>query len=159
MSAEGQMRGAAPVAYLGELSEIEAGVVICLRLWCEDVGARNTMWNGLARELGPERGRETLKAFERLFALMLEHGRRPIMRHGMHCHCVGADEAVLANLVSTAAGGDLEEAILISTLIVRADFAHVLAEQACRLGLGLRAMKRRWSLGTMSADAHDRHIH
>ena len=69
----------------------------------------------------------------RLSDLCEVYGRRALMRHHVSCRHVGADEACLARLVDAAARGERDDAMLIATLIVRADVAAGLvceAEQA-----------------------------
>lgn len=60
------------------------------------------------------------------------------MRHAPACPCIGADEACFAALVADAAEGAREDAMLISTLIVRPDFAPAAAACAEELGVALR---------------------
>ena len=59
------------------------------------------------------------------------------MRHGTACPCVGSDEAVFARFVMTAATGEREDAMLVATLLVRADVAPVATAAAQSIGLTL----------------------
>lgn len=63
------------------------------------------------------------------------------MRHALHCKCLGADEACFANFIATAATGEREDAMLIATLIVRADVAPLIASLAAEVGLAFRQMQ------------------
>ena len=134
-------RGAAPVGFLTELGSVEAASVIYLRLWCDGPESQAQVWNDFAARLGPNQGRKALKSFEDLCALCTRHGRRPLMRHSVQCKCLGADESCFANFVAAAATGEREDAMLIATLLVRADVAPMIASLACDVGLALKQMQ------------------
>jgi hypothetical protein len=123
-----------------DLNGIEAASVIYLRLWCDGPDARARVWNDLATSLGTERGRCAVASFEDLCGLCTKHGRRPLMRHSVQCKCVGADEACFANFIAAAAAGEREDAMLIATLLVRADVAPSLTALATDFGLALMRM-------------------
>ena len=57
------------------------------------------------------------------------------MGHALDCPCAGSDECVFARFVALAAEGAREEAVLIATLIVRADVALGLTALAESVGL------------------------
>ncbi|QPM90206.1 hypothetical protein [Pseudooceanicola algae] len=84
----------------------------------------------------PRLGRLT-ERLDEFSGLTLRHVRRPVMRHRPNCSCVGADEAVLAHLVSIATSGDREDAMLTACLLVRADVAPIVVSPAQTLGLEL----------------------
>ncbi|AJE47662.1 hypothetical protein [Celeribacter indicus] len=91
------------------------------------------------------RGSEALRRdsdMGRIFSQMMmvfdRHGRRPLMRHGMGCDCLGADEAVLAQFVRLAAQGAREDATLMAMLLVRGDMAPLAVSLAEQLGLTIR---------------------
>lgn len=108
-------RGAAPVARMEALPPAEAALVHALRLSCSGDGGRER----LSALFGAAAG----AAFDGLMQALLPHLRRPLMHHATRCACVGADEAVFANFVVTAAWGEREDAMLMATLLVRADAA------------------------------------
>jgi len=136
-----EKRGGAPVGYVTELNGIEAASVIYLRLWCDGPDAQAQVWNDFAAGLGPDLGRSALKSFEQLCDLCARHGRRPLMRHSVQCKCLGSDESCFANFVATAAEGAREDAMLIATLLVRADVAPLVASCAADFGLALKRMQ------------------
>ncbi|MGY9038053.1 MAG: hypothetical protein ACKVLA_09570, partial [Rhodobacterales bacterium] len=78
--------------------------------------------------------------FEQLCSLCARFGRRPLMRHSVTCKCLGADESCFANFISTATEGQREDAMLIATLLVRADMAPLVASLAADFGLALKRM-------------------
>ncbi|MEM9267882.1 MAG: hypothetical protein AAGA78_02965 [Pseudomonadota bacterium] len=133
-------RGSAPVGYVTELDPVESRAVLYLRLWCDGPGSQAKVWNEMATQLGPKRGRAALKAFERLCNLCVQHGRRPLVRHHVACKCVGADESCFANFIGYASEGQQEDALLIATTIVRPDMAPSLVRLAQEFGLALRQM-------------------
>ncbi|PWE31176.1 hypothetical protein DDZ14_14235 [Maritimibacter sp. 55A14] len=145
---DGSEHGAAPVARLDALPPLEALLVRHLRLWCAGPEHQAEVWNALATALGPAAARPCLNALERLIGLMTRCGRRPLMRHGTECVCVGSDEAVFARFVATAAEGAREDAMLIASLMMRPDMLGcavdlagtlgVLAQRAVECGAGRR---------------------
>ncbi len=116
-------RGGAPVGYLYELAHVEAKAVQFLRLWSEGPEAQSLIWTEFQTALGADNGRIAQQSFENLCTLCGRYGRRPMMRHHSSCKMIGADESCFANLVALAANGEREDAMLISTLLVRADSA------------------------------------
>ncbi len=135
-----QKRGGAPVAMLTDLDSVAAASVIYLRMWCNGPETQVDVWNDLANALGSQRGRKALETFEDLCGLCARHGRRPLMRHAVQCKCIGADEACFANFIATAADGERDDAMLIATLLVRADVAPIIASLATDFGLALKQM-------------------
>lgn len=140
MSGPSARRGGAAVGVLDDLEPTEMAAVIYLRLWCDGAQAQQQVWNDFARTLGAGHGRTALKSLESLCRLCADHGRRPLMRHGVKCRCLGADEACFANFIAAAAEGDTEDAMLLATLLVRADIAPSLLDAARSLGLALRRL-------------------
>ncbi|WP_088632736.1 hypothetical protein [Phaeobacter sp. 22II1-1F12B] len=130
-------RGGVAVGHVGDLDPVEAGAVLYLRLWNSGPDAQARVWNEFARTLGAVQGRQALKALENIMRLCAHHARRPIVRHDLKCSCLGADEACFANFIAAAGRGDREDAMLIATLIVRADMAPSLTGLAESLGLAL----------------------
>jgi hypothetical protein len=133
-------RGGVPVGHLAELPQVEAAAVVCLRLWCDGAEGQARLWSDLAGALGAGPARDALTAFERLVGQLARHGRRPLMRHGRECACVGADEAAFATMIAAAAQGEHEDAVLLAALLVPPALAAGLAEQAGVVGLALRRM-------------------
>ena len=141
MTHDQQKRGGAPVGFISELEAVEAASVIYLRLWCDGPEAQSNVWNDFASMLGADRGRKALQSFEELCRLCSQHGRRPLMRHSVHCKCLGSDESCFANFIGAAATGEREDAMLIATLLVRPDVAPILTSLAADVGHALRQMK------------------
>jgi hypothetical protein len=111
--------GAEAVGLLAAADPLSQRAVIALRRWCDDGAAPS-------------------ESFARLCALCIGAARRPLMRHGADCPCLGADEAAFAAIVRLAAEGEREEALMAAMAVLRADCALpavVLAQQA---GLMLR---------------------
>lgn len=140
MTSSTNNRGSAPVGYLGELDPVEAAAVRYLRLWSDGPESQCDVWMEFETALGESKGRIALKSFENLCALCSRYGRRPMMRHQINCRLLGADESCFANLIALAANGEREDAMLISTLLVRADFAPCIAALAAEVGLALKCI-------------------
>ncbi len=140
MNAVTPHRGGAPVGFVAELTPIEAGAVLYLRLWFDGLESQAQVWNDFATALGAEKGRKALRSLEQLCDLCVRHGRRPLMRHHVACKCLGADESCFANFIGYAVDGEHEDALFIATTIVRPDFAPSLVGLAQEFGLALRCM-------------------
>ncbi|WP_109464126.1 hypothetical protein [Albibacillus kandeliae] len=130
-------RGGAPVGHLTELDPVEAGAVMYLRLWNDGPAAQARVEHDFRRCLGASDGHRALMALADLCSLCARHCRRPILRHDVRCRCLGSDEACFANFVAAAATGDHKDAMLIATLLVRADMAPSLTGLAATLGHAL----------------------
>lgn len=133
-------RGGAPVGFLTDLDRIEATSILYLRLWSSGHDAQSKVRTDLTDGLGHDRGHRTFQSFEDLSSLCARHGRRPLARHAVQCRCIGSDELCFANFMATATDGDREDALLIATLLVRADVAPLIASLATNFGLALRRM-------------------
>lgn len=136
-------RGATAVGLVAELDAIEAASVVYLRLWSDGPEARAQVVADFIDGLGQSAGPAAYRAFEDLCRLCVQHGRRPLMHHGVHCKCIGSDEACFANFVATAVDGQREDALMIATLLVRPDIAPIIASLATQVGLALKRMQLR----------------
>ncbi|MEP5153663.1 hypothetical protein [Planktotalea sp.] len=133
-------RGGTAVGFLNELDSVEAAAVIYLRLWCNGADSQMQVRNDFICTLGAEKGARALQSFEQLCDLCARHGRRPLMRHSVQCKCLGSDESCFANFIASAAMGEREDAMLIATLLVRADVAPLVSNLAASFGLALKQM-------------------
>lgn len=136
-------RGGAPVGFVAELDAVEAGAVLYLRLWCDGPDSQAVVSEDFSRCLGQDQGREALESLEQLCRLCVSYGRRPLMRHQVACKCLGADESCFANFVAAATEGDQQDAMMIATILVRADMAPSLVGLAQSVGLALKRMTLR----------------
>ncbi|MEL6683591.1 MAG: hypothetical protein AAFQ09_13290 [Pseudomonadota bacterium] len=143
-------RGAATVAVLDDYDGLSAAAVLYLRMWCDGPETQTSVMNDLIDTLGRARGHNAIAAFAELCSMCVQHGRRPLCRHGLKCRCVGADEASFAHFVATAADGEREDAMLIAMLLVRPDMAPALTSLATDVGLALKQM----NLAAPKAVAH-----
>ncbi|HEY9038405.1 MAG TPA: hypothetical protein VIN05_05635 [Roseovarius sp.] len=140
MSVQPKSRGGVPVGQLTHLEGLEAASVLYLRLWCDGARSRQAVRDDFDMALGPDHGAAAAEAWGTLLELCADHCRRPLMRHAVTCTCLGADESCFANFIATAAEGAREDAMLMATLIVRADMAPILTSLACECGLALKCM-------------------
>ncbi|MCK0150492.1 hypothetical protein MWU54_10690 [Marivita sp. S6314] len=139
---ERDIRGAAMVGQLTEVSPWEAELILNLRLWQDGVRGQDHVWNSYARVFGPQEGRAQLDVFEQLLWVIEANMIRPLVRHGVACRCIGSDEAVFANMVRFASDGELHEASLIATLMVRPAHAEHVALLAGEVGTATRELAR-----------------
>ncbi len=111
-----------------------------LRLWGDGAQGRADAASDFEIALGAEGGRAAMLTLDRLCSLCAHHGRRPLIRHGLSCSCLGADENCFAQMIAAASEGAREDAMMMASLIVRPDFAPALASLSEELGLALRRM-------------------
>jgi len=142
MSGPAGPRGGAPVGFLSELPQVEAVSVCFLRLWNDSAETRHQADVDLHDLLGPRHGPVAVDSLRQMCDLFSRFARRPVMRHQSGCSCLGADEACFANLVSEAATGQREDALLFAMLMVRVDFAPALVGLAQQFGLALQMLSR-----------------
>lgn len=129
--------GSFVVGQLVDLSQIEASIVMCLRLWRRgpvDQPPTDDAMFGLDHQ--PER--EVWQRFVSLCELCARYGRRSLRQKEVDAPGVGADEACFINFINTAAEGDRDDALLIAMLLVRPDVAPAAVALAAQVGLGLR---------------------
>ncbi|MFD2740115.1 hypothetical protein ACFSUD_11075 [Sulfitobacter aestuarii] len=127
-------RGAAPVGQLQELPGLERAAILSLRAWCDGGAARAALAEDIAALLGRTGGEEAQEAFDALMRLILQGARRPMMRHGCSCSCIGGDENAFAQMIGAAAAQDREEAMLFAAILVSGGAAFELVERALSLG-------------------------
>lgn len=111
-----------------------------LRLWSEGAKGRADAASDFDIALGANQGRAAMLTLDRLCSLCASHGRRPLIRHGLGCACLGADENCFAQMIAAASEGAREDAMMMASLIVRPDFAPALASLSEELGMALRRM-------------------
>ncbi|SFR59167.1 hypothetical protein SAMN04488005_3093 [Yoonia tamlensis] len=132
--------GGAAVGQLSEQPPLTRYVAMYFRMWCDGPEGQTAVWQDLAAGLGERHGRTAMENLETLFDLCARYRRRPLMRHAVGCKCLGADEACFSHFVTTAAEGDNQDAMLIATLIVRADIAPLITPLAADFGRALKRM-------------------
>lgn len=133
-------RGGATVGRLADLTPVEAGAVFYLRLWADGASGRANAASDFDIALGADHGQAAMLTLDRLCSLCANHGRRPLVRHGLRCACLGADENCFAQMIAAASEGAREDAMMMASLIVRPDFAPALASLSEELGMALRRM-------------------
>ncbi len=129
--------GAAAIGTTDSVDPQSLRIIDLVRRWGGGPDRRQEVWNALAVELGPARARRALKSLEEFLDLIQSHGRRPLVRHGVGCRCIGSDETIIAHFVRIATEGEREDAMLVGTLLVRPDIAPIAASLAQQLGLAL----------------------
>jgi hypothetical protein len=84
--------------------------------------------------LGADAGAAAAADFDALLRTLLEHGRRPLMRHGLRCKCFGGDESAFANMIAAAAGQDREDALLFASTLMTGHAAWAASRLAEAVG-------------------------
>ncbi len=131
----GQPVGAAPVATLRDLDNMQALAVMMMRDgFCNSPGQLRVR-DVFVNTLGASAGAAAAGHWAEFARFLVANARRPLMCHARACPCVGADEAVVAHLLFHAATGAREDAMLILMLLIpgdRALCAVMMAEGAGR---------------------------
>lgn len=139
--------GGFPVGQIDALPPLEHLSVRALRRWCDEGPA--ALAEDLSGSLGT-RGDSAAQAFDALCRHCLAGCRRPLLRHGSACPCLGADEAAFARLIQTATEGEREDALMLACCMVRPDLAPGLVHLAQAAGLALAwALAARGRPGTL----------
>lgn len=133
-------RGGAAVGLLTDLPPLEAGAVRYFRYWFSGSEARADLRQAFSGTLAPDLADSAFDCFGQLCDFCVTHGRRPLVRHGMTCSCLGADENCFANLVAAATQGEVADAELLASLIVTPQKAQTLSTLAAQTGLFLQRM-------------------
>jgi hypothetical protein len=113
--------GAAPVGHLADLDPASRLAVVALRRWCDA-------------------GDAPCPAFAHLCGHCIAAARRPLMRHGTDCPCLGADEAAFAAFLRLAAEGERSDALMMAFAMLRPEAAPDAVRLAQTAGLMLRRM-------------------
>ncbi|MEM6340609.1 MAG: hypothetical protein AAF729_05645 [Pseudomonadota bacterium] len=140
MTAHNHKRGGAAVSVLSALDPWEADLIMNLRLWCSGPVGQRDVCNSYATALPASEARCELAAFESLLGRLTENAHRPLVRHDIGCSCVGSDEGVFAHIAAMASSGDLAEASLVASLLVKAAHAEHIALLAGQVGTTARRM-------------------
>ncbi|WP_306151309.1 hypothetical protein [Roseovarius sp. MMSF_3281] len=135
--------GTSVVGKLTDIAPWEAELILSMRFWMDGPEGQAEVWGGFARCFGAAEGRAEMRGFESLFTSICTHARRPLVRHGLGCNCIGSDEAILRTLVREAARGDLAEAAMIASLLVPACNAEQIALLAAQVGRAMQRMAQR----------------
>ena len=143
MTGEAHTKGASVVGRLTDIAPWEAELIMSVRFWMDGPEGQAEVWNGFARCFGANEERSEMRSFESLLSSLCTFARRPLVRHGLGCTCIGSDEAILQTLVREATRGDLAEATMIACLIVPARHAQPLALMAAQVGQAMQRMSQR----------------
>lgn len=129
--------GAATVADLRALDGTRALAILMFRDWCEGPCGRVRVCDMFCDALGPDAGSVAHDTWADCLDSLARHARRPLVRHGLGCNCVGADEALVAQLFDSAATCAREDALMILALIMPADRGFLVLPSAERAGLAI----------------------
>ncbi|WP_281708003.1 hypothetical protein [Phaeobacter italicus] len=135
-------RGGATVGLLSDLPPLEAAAVRAMRHWFAGNEARMSLRADCVAALGPTLGRQAYETLGRFLNFCAAEGRRPLVRHGLSCNCLGADENCLANLVAAANDAAFDDAQMLASLVVSPRQAPRAATMAAKAALVLDQMAR-----------------
>lgn len=151
--------GSAVVGRLTNLPAWEVELLLSLRFWMDGPEGQVRVWTSFSRCFGTIEGRRHLRLFEGMLGSLCSHARRPLVRHGLGCNCIGSDEAIFLNLVREAAKGDIAEAALIASLMVPAGQAELIALKAAEVGQAMQRMTRRMPMRMAQSPPVARRLH
>jgi hypothetical protein len=127
--------GGIAIGHLGHMPPAEALVVLMFRTWCE--GGASRVARDLAAVMPGAGAEDAARALDDLARALVLMGRRPLMRHGADCACVGGDEAWLARTVTAAGTGAREDALMLLMLMLPPDRALLALQPAEALWLAV----------------------
>lgn len=128
------VRGGAAVGMLADMPPLERGVVQLLRQWCDGEAGRIAVAEDFTAIFGPEQAAIEVNNLAHLIALMVQMGRRPLMRHHTQCACLGGDESAFAQMVAAATAGDREDAMAFALTMLPPDIAYEAVQIAEHVG-------------------------
>jgi len=129
-----RLRGAAPVGLLADMPPLERTLVHLLRQWCDGEAGRIALAEDFTAIFGPEQAAHEVNSLAHLIMLMVQMGRRPLMRHHAQCACLGGDESAFAQLVAAATAGDREDAMAFALTLLPPDIAYEAVQVAELVG-------------------------
>ncbi|MFC3183129.1 hypothetical protein [Cypionkella sinensis] len=148
------VRGGAAVGLLADLPPLERGAVHLLRQWCDGEAGRIAIAEDFTAIFGAEQAAHDVNALAHLITLMVQMGRRPLMRHHTQCACLGGDESVFAQMVAAATAGDREDAMAFGLTMLPPDIAYEAVQVAERVGHAALVIIHRLSAKVSATGAH-----
>ena len=137
------LAGAAPVADLRALDAARALAVLMFRDWFDGPCGQERVCGMFCDVLGDDTGPVAFEAWSDCLDSLARHGRRALVHHVADCNCVGADEALVAQLFDSAASCAREDALMILALIMPADRGWLVLPSAERAGLAILRVAHR----------------
>ena len=144
----GAEAGGATVGDLRAMDGARALAILMFRDWFEGGCGQARVADLFEEALGAAAGPVATDAFGACLDGLGRHARRPLVRHALQCNCVGADEAVFAQLLESAATGAREDAMMILSLIVPGDRGVLLLREAEAAGLAIMRVARTMARGS-----------
>ena len=139
------VRGGAAVGMLADMPPLERGVVQLLRQWCDGEAGRIAVAEDFTAIFGAEQAAIEVNNLAHLITLMVQMGRRPLMRHHTQCACLGGDESAFAQMVAAATAGDREDAMAFALTMLPPDIAYEAVQIAEYVGRATLDMIHRLS--------------
>ncbi|MCI4661617.1 MAG: hypothetical protein MRY63_07340 [Neomegalonema sp.] len=131
------VHGARSVGQLSEADPLAETFIRAMRCWMSAPDGPQRVSAQLAHRLPPAQSDALVALLEDYLAQLAHHHRRKLMRHAPDCPCIGADEALMADVITNAAIGNLDEAYLSGARLVDGEGLFDLVEIAAQLGRAL----------------------
>jgi hypothetical protein len=152
------VRGGAAVGMLADMPALERGVIQLLRQWCDGEAGRIAVAEDFTAIFGADQAAIEVNNLAHLIRLMVQMGRRPLMRHHTQCACLGGDESAFAQMVAAATAGDREDAMAFALTMLPPDIAYEAVQIAEYVGRAMLDILHRTSAnGGCSAPSATRH--
>lgn len=135
--------GGATVADIRTLDGLQSLAILMFRDWFDGPAGRTRVEQVFEGALGTGAGVAGLDAWDEMMTVLSDGVRRPVMRHSLTCQCVGADEAVIAQVIALAGRGEREDAMLILSLLVSGERLLPAIHSAERAGRALMRINLR----------------
>lgn len=113
--------GGETVGNLKAISGDRVLAILMYRDWFAGEDGRARISDVFRDTLAADAAHWALLSWTDLMSDITRHARRPLAFHAPHCDCIGADEAVFAQLITLAARGAREDAMLMLSLMIQAD--------------------------------------
>jgi len=152
-------RGGETIASLRSMEPWQSELIVLLRTWCSGPEGPSDVMDKLRVNLSHSEAVDAYRAAGRLLQKVSETTYRPLVRHGISCPCVGADEALLVHLVRLASDGQLQDAALMAGLLSGPSHAEHIGILAGELGEILRRNVSAEKTIRKTHDANVVHLH
>lgn len=140
MSSPLAQRGGETVGMLAQRSPAEIAVIRALRLWCDGADGQHDLRQEFSAGLVSDDAARTFTNFDACVRLILRYASRNLVRNDVNSSYISADEAIFANLISTATSGHLQDASLIATLLCGPAQAERIALLAGEVGQSVKRL-------------------
>ena len=125
---------------ISELNDVEATALRYFRLWYAGTCSQQIVEKNFTISLGYAHGYKAFRSFGTMCELLLERGRRDLVKHPVTSDWVGLGERCFCQLISNSIYSDRDDAMLISFFLVSPEVAPILFNLAQVSGLAIKRL-------------------